>query len=330
MWHPELDQHRAESRAFNQQLEAVLADMAPIESVPPDESRLARLEGTGAFPAPQFLDHARDETIAGPAGDLGLRILPAKQPRGVYLHIHGGGWVLGAAIGQDVALDRIVRATGLTAVSVEYRLAPEHPYPAAPDDCEAAARWLLERGLAELGAPPLVVIGGESAGAHLALVTLLRLRDRHDALAPFAGANLVYGVYDLSGTPSQRRWDRNLVLSPGNLAWFYHCFVGSRPVEARRDPDISPLYAELSGLPPMLLTVGLADPLLDDSLFLDARLRAAGGPCEVAVYPDSVHGFNAFPLAMARAANERIDAWIASRVGGRQSGDTRLGHPAWR
>jgi acetyl esterase len=315
MWDAALEAHRAESAAFNRQLTAVLAEMPPIELVDPDETRQARLAGTGAFPAPEFLDRAEDLACPGPAGDIGLRVLRAEAPRGVYLHVHGGGWVLGAAIGQDLALDRITRNTGLTAVSVEYRLAPEHPYPAGPDDCEAAALWVLEHLVAEFSAPPVVVIGGESAGAHLALVTLLRLRDRHDALGPFAGANLVYGAFDLSGTPSQRSWDRNLILSPGNLTWFYHCFLGGRPLDARRDPDISPLYADLRGLPPALLTVGTEDPLLDDSLFLERRLLAAGVPAELAIYPDSIHGFNAFPLAMAVEANRRIDDWITARLG---------------
>lgn len=316
MWDPALEAHRAESVEFNAQLAAVLAEMTPVELLHPDESRQARLAGTGAFPPPVFLDHAEDRTCPGPAGDIGLRVLPAESPRGVYLHVHGGGWVLGTAIGQDLALDRITRSTGLTAVSVEYRLAPEDPYPAGPDDCEAAALWLLEHLASDFGAPEVVVIGGESAGAHLALTTLLRLRDRHDALAPFVGANLVYGAFDLSGTPSQRAWDRNLVLSPGNLAWFYHCFLGGRPTDSRRDPDISPLYADLAGLPPALLSVGTDDPLLDDSLFLERRLAVAGVPTELAVYPDSVHGFNAFPLAMARAANDRIEAWISGRIAG--------------
>lgn len=313
MWDPELEQHRAESQAFNQQLEQILATVTPVELVPPEESRQARLEGTGTFPPPVFLDRAQDRSCPGPAGDIALRVVAADEPRGIYLHIHGGGWVLGTAIGQDVALDRIAQNTGLTAVSVEYRLAPEHPFPAAVEDCEAAARWVCDHLGDEFGAPGRVVIGGESAGAHLALLTLLRLRE--DApLEPFIGANLVYGAYDLGGTPSQRSWRRNLVLSPGNIAWFYDCFLPERSREARRDPSVSPLYADLHGLPPALLSVGTHDPLLDDSLFLEARLRAAGVPAELAVYPDSIHGFNAFPLAMAAVANGRMDTWINARL----------------
>jgi acetyl esterase/lipase len=192
-------------------------------------------------------------------------------------------------------------------VSVDYRLAPEHPFPAGPDDCEAAALWLAGRAAAEFGTTRLW-IGGESAGAHLALVTLLRLRDRH-GLRPFAGANLAYGAYDLSMTPSQRRWgERNLVLSTPILGWFYDFFVPGP--ERRRDPDVSPLYADLAGLPPALLTVGTLDPLLDDTLFLHARWIAAGGGAELAVWPGGIHGFDAFPTRLSRAARERMDAFL--------------------
>jgi acetyl esterase/lipase len=192
-------------------------------------------------------------------------------------------------------------------VSVDYRLAPEHPYPAGPDDCEAAALWLVQNALADFGTTRLW-IGGESAGAHLAMVTLLRLRDRH-GLKPFTGANLVYGCYDLSMTPSQRRWgDRNLVLSTPIIEWFAGFFVPDRA--RRRDPDVSPLYADLADLPPALVTVGTLDPLLDDSLFLHARWIAAGGQSELAVWPGGIHGFDTFPTALSRAARARMDAFL--------------------
>jgi len=227
--------------------------------------------------------------------------------RGVYLHLHGGGWTLGAANQSDLRNWALARHCGLAVVSVDYRLAPEHPYPAGPDDCEAAALWLAQSAPAEFGTTRLW-IGGESAGAHLAVVTMLRLRDRH-GLRPFAGANLVYGCYDLSMTPSQRRWgERNLVLSTPILGWFYDFFV---PDPARRrDPDVSPLYADLTGMPPALFTVGTLDPLLDDSLFLHARWIAVGGRAELAVWPGGVHGFDAFPTKLSRAARDRIDAFL--------------------
>jgi acetyl esterase len=298
----------AEMRAFNEELERLIATQELVNKVPPEVSRRIRREGRGIFPGPVFLPQARELTIPGRGGEIRLRILaPEEEVTGVYLHIHGGGWVLGGCDEQDLRLWAMVEATGLTAISVEYRLSPEHPYPAAPDDCEDAALWLLERGLDELGAPARIAIGGESAGAHLSVVTLLRLRDRHGIRGAFGAANLVFGVFDLTMTPSQRNWgERNLVLSTPIMEWFGHQFVGERNLEALRDPDISPLYADLSELPPALFTIGDCDPLLDDSLFMEARWRAAGNEAELRVWPECVHGFTAYPLALSRAALESM------------------------
>jgi acetyl esterase/lipase len=209
----------------------------------------------------------------------------------VYLHLHGGGWTLGAADQQDALLDFIAQELGVAVVSVGYRLAPEDRYPAGPDDCEAAAAWLVEQAHSEFGSDRLL-IGGESAGAHLSAVTLLRMRDRHGAADRFLGANLVFGMYDFGLTPSVRRWgERNLVLSTPIIEWFSGCFLGEMPPEQRRDPDISPLHADLTGLPPAFFTVGELDPLLDDSLFMAARWHAAGNHAEIVICPESVHGF---------------------------------------
>jgi acetyl esterase/lipase len=213
----------------------------------------------------------------------------------VYLHLHGGGWTLGAADQQDALLDFIAQELGVAVVSVGYRLAPEDRYPAGPDDCEAAAAWLVEQAHSEFGSDRLL-IGGESAGAHLSAVTLLRMRDRHGAADRFLGANLVFGLYDFGLTPSVRRWgERNLVLSTPVIEWFTDCFLGDMPPEQRRGPDISPLHADLSDLPPAFFTVGELDPLLDDSLFMAARWHAAGNHAEIVICPESVHGFIAFP-----------------------------------
>ena len=290
----------AETRAFNAELERLIATQPPVYDVPPEVSRRVRRAGGGIWPSPVFLPQARDHVIPARGGEIRLRVLrPAHDAVGVYLHIHGGGWVLGRADEYDVRLWDMVEATGLAAVSVDYRLSPEHPYPAAPDDCEDAALWLLDRGLHELGLSGPILIGGESAGAHLAVVTLLRLRDGHGIRDAFRAANLVFGVYDLSMTPSQRNWgERNLVLSTPIMRWFGRQFVEEREGEELRDPDISPLYADLGGMPPALFTVGDLDPLLDDSLFMEARWRAAGNETELRVWPECVHGFTAFPLAL--------------------------------
>jgi acetyl esterase len=306
----------AEAREFNAELERVLAKQRHVCDVPPEETRRARREGRSIWGPPVYLPQARDLTIPGRAGDIRLRVLaPEGDAAGVYFHIHGGGWVLGRCDEYDERLWAMVEATGLCAVSVDYRLSPEHPYPAAPDDCEDAALWLLERGLEELGAPDRVAIGGESAGAHLAVVTLLRLRDRQGIRDAFGAANLVFGVYDLTMTPSQRNWgQRNLVLTTPIMEWFGRQFIGDRGGEALRDPDISPLYADLRGLPPALFTVGDLDPLIDDTLFMEARWRTAGNETELRIWPECIHGFTAFPLALARAATEAMYVFAREKL----------------
>ncbi|HZU80571.1 MAG TPA: alpha/beta hydrolase fold domain-containing protein, partial [Acidimicrobiales bacterium] len=198
--------------------------------------------------------------------------------------------------------------------SVDYRLAPEHPFPAGPDDCESAALWLLDAAGPEFGTERLLV-GGESAGAHLAALTLVRLRDRLGSVERFAGANLVFGQYDMSGTPSVRRWGpRNLVISTPIIEWFADNFLPGLSAEERRRPGISPLFADLSGLPPALFTVGALDPLLDDSLFMHARWQGAGNSSELRVYPESPHGFTAFPSRMAQMAQAEQLAFLAARA----------------
>lgn len=302
----------AETRAFNERLEATLAKIPPAHTVPPAVVRAGRRVGKGTFPAPVFLP-LQELDIEARAGALRVRVArPSTAPRGAYLHLHGGGWMLGAADLQDPDLVALAEATGLVAVSVEYRLAPEHPYPAGADDCEDAARWLLAHGARVLDVPPVFAIGGESAGAHLAVLTLLRLRDDGDLARRFSAANLVYGAYDLSLTPSQRAWgDRNLVLSRPLIEYFVGAFLPGRSLEERRVPAISPLYADLRGLVPALFTVGTLDPLLDDSLFMATRWYAAGNPTELRVWPGGVHGFNAYPIALARLAESAIFNYLA-------------------
>jgi acetyl esterase/lipase len=297
-----------ETRALNEQMVQLLTPTPDWWVVGAETTRVARRRGDGPFPAPVMSQRASIRTIRGTAGnDIPLRIVPPGSPRGVYFHIHGGGWVLGGSDMQDPKLERIADNTGLAVVSVEYRLAPEHPYPAGPDDCEQAALWLARNAKAEFGSEVLT-IGGESAGGHLAAVTLLRMRDRH-GYTGFRGANLVYGAYDLSMTPSQRLFgEERLVLRTSDMVQFYNAFLPA--ITDRRDPDISPLFARLHGMPPALFSVGTADALLDDTLFMHARWIAAGNAAELAIYPGGAHGFTLFPNALSEQASVRMDAFL--------------------
>lgn len=299
---PTLDAYLEETRAFNAKLPK---EPTPARWTPEAIARardLSQIMG-GVF-ASETLEGFEERTIPGPAGPQRLRVFVPPEVRAVYLDIHGGGFFMGAPEMDDAGNAALAKHAKVATVAAGYRLAPEHPYPAGPDDCEAAALWLLANAKREFGTERLI-IGGGSAGANLAAVTLLRLRDRHQSASRFAAANLVFGVFDVSGTPSQLRQ---------GVAGFRDLYLPERDLLGRRHPDVSPLYADLKGLPPALFTVGSADSLYDDSLFMAMRWRAAGNDAELAVYPESVHGFTVFPTAMARAARERVEAWVAARA----------------
>lgn len=302
----------AETRGFLAAAAAMRDQMPSMENMELAELRRLMDEGGGAFPVPPPVDRAEDRDLPGMGEGATVRVIrpEGREPAGVYLDIHGGGWVIGRARMSDQANLALVEKFGLATVSVDYRLAPEHPYPAGPDDCEAAAAWLVANAAAEFGTERLL-IGGGSAGAHLAAVTLLRMRDRH-GYSGFLGANLVYGVYDLSKTPSQRHATDEGGLTGAAIDGFYGMFI---PGVDTTDSDVSPLNANLQGLPPALFTVGTYDPLLDDSLFMHARWLAAGNESDLAVYPGGPHGFDAAPIPIAFEAAERIHAFIGARLG---------------
>jgi acetyl esterase/lipase len=298
----------AETAAFNAQLIELLTGQPEWWIVGAEATRAARRRGEGPFPAPVTSSRARTMSITGKDGnEIPLRIIAPAQPRGIYLHLHGGGWVLGGADMQDPMLERIADNTGQAVVGVEYRLAPEHPYPAGPDDCEAAAAWLVQNGKKEFGTDALT-IGGESAGGHLTAVTILRMRDRY-GYSGFRGANIVYGAFDLSMTPSQCRFgNTRLVLRTIDIEQFCNAFLAT--ITDRRVPDISPLYADLKNLCPALFSVGTKDALLDDTLFMHSRWVAAGNQADLAIYPGGAHGFTLFPNGLSKSATARMDAFL--------------------
>ncbi|WP_337188070.1 alpha/beta hydrolase [Phenylobacterium sp.] len=298
----------AETRAVNAALAAKLAAVVPPADVA--AMRAAYAAGHLSLPVSPRSPRARTLAIPGPAGDIGLRILAPERPRGAYLHLHGGGWTAGTNDMWDGPLELIGREAGLVAVSVDYRLAPEAPFPAGLDDAFAAAQWLVQRAEAEFGAAWLA-IGGESAGAHLAASTLVRMRDAGVGGA-YRAANLMYGCYDLSLTPSMRRARDTLILDRARVEALVAGVAG--PFDLR-DPAISPLYADLSGLPTALFSVGTLDPLIDDSLFMHARWRAAGNAAELAVFPGGVHGFHMLEGQLAQAANAGVARFLDAARG---------------
>jgi acetyl esterase/lipase len=298
LWDDDLEQARPTIRAESREFVERMRSPKPATGSLEDRVR-ARRDAETAWVLRS--DNGKDRTISGPAGELFLREFRPEQVDGAMLHIHGGGWMTGGREMMDPLNDAMSKATNLAIVSVDYRLAPENPYPAGPDDCEAAALWLIDNAAAEYGTDHLL-IGGESAGAHLSAVTLLRLRDRHRAADRFCGANLVFGAYDLSFPPSATGTGMEPgtdLLDPENMRFMVEQFApGMTPYE-RRTPDLSPLFADLSGLPRALFTVGTADHLIDDSLFLAARWVTAGSEADLLVYPDAPHGCIGVPTVMS-------------------------------
>jgi acetyl esterase/lipase len=293
----------AATHAVNAALAEALAAMTPPDGLP--AMREAYVRGKLGLPASPKSPRARTLTIKGPAGPIGLRILVPDEVTGVYLHIHGGGWILGSNDTWDEQLEYFGREAGMVAVSLDYRLAPEHPAPAAIDDCVAVASWLIEYAETEFGTSWLS-IGGESAGSHLAALTLLRLRDAGKGDA-FKAASLLFGCFDLSLTPSVFRAQGAPFVSLEAMRQFTGAFAGKTEL---KDPGISPLYADLHDLPPALFSVGSIDPLLDDSLFMYVRWQAAGNAAHLAIYPGGTHGFNSLDGELAAAGNRGIAQFL--------------------
>ena len=308
LWDEELEGYREEARNLLQFLPVI--DDPVTEPDPILRAQAIRKSFREMTPIVSS-EGVEETTIPGPDGEIPVRLFrPPGKVRALYLHIHGGGWILGDAQMGDISNAELAETHGLGVLSVDYRLAPEHPYPAAPDDCEAAASWLLEKGPSEFGADRLF-IGGESAGGHLTLVTGLRVKNRLAAAERLLGLNLVFGWYDVNGTPSQLgNGGFPDMLNPEGLRFMVESFTPGLSEEQRRDPDISPLFADLTELPPSLLSVGVIDHLRDDSLFLAPRLAAAGVDVELQVYPDSPHGYQSLPSKMAAASVIRTNAWF--------------------
>jgi acetyl esterase len=293
-----------EVRAFNKQL-----------SQPQPALSLLTKEGLAAARKSMFYKEPLVlkplvKTITRPGGNLQLRIFKPDTVHGVVLDIHGGGWSLGTAEAMDPMNDLMARLCNVAVVSVDYRLAPEYPFPACIEDCKAAARWLVNNAKEEFGTDKLFISGG-SAGAHLTALTTLFVRDSLHAIDKIKGVNLIYGCFDLSRTPScTKAADTTIILTREYMDETFALVFPKWTTNQLRQPQFSPLYADLKNLPPALFTIGTADPLIDDTYFMEARWRLAGNKTFLAVYPECSHAFNFFPTRMAAVANGRMYRWI--------------------
>ncbi|WP_330275963.1 alpha/beta hydrolase [Lentzea sp. NBC_00516] len=297
------------TRELNQKVAAAAA-LRPHRTELTVEQERALPPGGGVIPI--ATNSARASTIEAAFGNapaVPVRVVPPQgQSRGVYVHFHGGGWAFGSAANHDDVLERIADTAGVTCLSIDYRLAPDHVFPAPVQDGQTVLSWLLH-GTASVEHHDRVILGGESAGAHLACLTALWLRDRggHGVLR---GLNLSQGMYDLRLTPGARLYGRGShVIDTPTLVQMTTRFLADADAAS---PQVSPLLADLRDLPPALFTVGTLDPLLEDSLFMYARWVAAGNAAELKIAPGAIHGYTFMDYPQGREAATRIERFVAS------------------
>jgi acetyl esterase len=265
----------------------------PMAEQTPVEVRAA-FGALSALGVKEEMASVTDRTIPGPGGDLPVRIYVPTEPMGggdppVLVWFHGGGWVIGDIESADTTVRALAAAAGMVAVSVDYRLAPEHAFPAAVDDALAAVRWVVDNA-ASLGVDPArLVVGGDSAGGNLAAVVAQQLRDSGPAMA---FQLLVYPVTDARlSTGSMDENAEGYFLTKDTMFWFREHYLGSQSFE---DVRVSPLLAPddaLTGLPPALVITAEYDPLRDEGEAYGERLRGAGVETTVTRYDGVIHGF---------------------------------------
>ena len=288
-----------------------------------------RANGETPLPKAVYLDAA--ENFELPSRDSGrsipcriLRPMDNKPIKAVFMHIHGGGWVLQDQKSQDPALQLIANENHMLCISIGYRLAPEDPFPAGAHDCYDAAEWLIEHAQSKFGAP-LAFVGGESAGGNLsALVAIHLLQSPNTKFSSFKlkGLLLHFGAYDLTFLPSNWTFDPSpvLVLDRDLMEHYLAVYLPDTTAEQRKDPAMSPLYADLAklSLPPALFTCGTSDPLLDDTMFMSTRWMMAGGEAVVKIYPGAPHGYIMFPpeaFSAAKEGLEEVRAFVEQHIG---------------
>ncbi|KAF2094889.1 carboxylesterase [Rhizodiscina lignyota] len=269
--------------------------------------RKMRAEGTNGFVPPRFLPEAENITIrTRDEQEMKLRIVrpTSGKSHGCFLHFHAGSLVFGSAAGQDFYLARLANDLGLTAVSVDYRLAPEYPFPKSQEDSVDAALFALSSaGIEKLGGP-LRLLVGESAGAYLAVRVALSLRDHHNVPVAHKLAGLIcsYGTYDLSYTPSLLSHTRNIIVNRENLQLCTEAAFPKLSTMDRRDAKYSPLYADLRNMPPALFLCGTEDPFIDDNVFMASKWSLVGNHAELKLIPGAGHAFTLIPAGEVQNA----------------------------
>jgi acetyl esterase len=273
-----------------------------------------------AMAPPAAVARVEERTMPGPGGPLRLRVYtpPGQGPFPLLVFLHGSGFVLCSLDTHDGICRNLCAGAGCVVASVDYRLAPEHRFPAATEDCLAATRWCAEHAAA-LGADPArVAVGGDSAGGNLAAVTALRLRD--EGGPRLAGQVLLYPVTDwhTPGHPSYAENAEGYGLTRDTMEWFWGHYLAD-PAREATHPHAAPLRApSLAGLPPALVTSAEYDPLRDEAEAYAEALRAAGVAVAATRWMGMNHGFLfwARKVDKATAAIEEAAGWLREAFAG--------------
>ena len=283
----------------------------PLWELTPDEARAGVEASNAMIPAGPDVESVRDIVIPSQAGGMPARVYsPSSSAPGLVVYYHGGGWVLGSLDGWDASVRSLAIASGCDVVSVDYRLAPEHVFPAAADDAYDALVWAASRAGLAHGRP--VVVAGDSAGGNLAAVTALRARDFGGP--PIALQVLVYPVVDCDlDRRSYREYDGDeFILNRRDMVWFWDRYTPD--AATRVNPYASPLRASsLSGLPPAYVVTAEHDPLRDEGFAYADRLRAARVPVEHRHFGSQIHAFFTFTGVLDDADKAVSDAGAAIR-----------------
>lgn len=298
-------------------LAAARVPTTPLEQLSPQQARVDMLRQTALLGRGEGVEKIEDLLAPGPNGEIPIRIYtPAGQtPRGCLVFFHGGGFVIGSIETHDAMCRMIANASGTVIASVDYRLAPEHKYPAAAEDAYAATCWIAEQAR-RLGLDPKrIAVGGDSAGGNLAAVTTMMARERGGPALAFQ--LLLYPVTDAYlDTTSYGQYAEGYLLTRAAMAWFWEHYLND--AAEREHPYASPLRAEdLSGLPPALVITAECDPLCDEGEAYARRLEAAGVPVTLTRYSGMIHGFirRAKLLSQGRKAVEQIAEALRANIG---------------
>lgn len=282
-----------------------------IGELPPEEARAVQDEAAAAVFGPVPGVPCEDRTLPGPDGPIPVRVYrPGDEPAPVLVYFHGGGWVLGGLNTHHGVCATLALLSGGVVCSVDYRLAPEHRFPAAVEDAWAATTWVAEHAEELGGRAGAPAVGGDSAGGNLAAVCALRARDGG---LPLALQLLVYPVTDADlETSTYREFADGYYLTAYSMRWFWDHYL---PDGDRFQPDASPLRAEDVGgtAPAFVLTAGF-DPLRDEGEAYARRLEEAGVPVTLTRYDGMIHGFFRMPAVIERANDALAEAAGALRA----------------